>query len=561
MLYTRLGEMLKDAGYITPAQLQAAMEIQKRTPGKKIGEILIANGFVDRKAVYQMLEGQLGVEFVDLGSMVIPRELSGLVSQATAKKFSVLPVKDDGTTLHLAMADPLNFPAADTVRMTAKRKVIPMLAAPEAIEQAISDLYSPVSAEKALQDLQVAADAAPSDSLNILDQEQEAAAPTIRLVNSFLEYAVNQNASDIHLEPREGEMVVRMRLDGLLRQVFTVPRATQNAVIARIKVMGNMDIAEHKVPLDGRSHIRIGERDVDLRISTLPTVYGEKAVIRLLQKSTALLSAEGIGLTGKNLEKFHTLLESSNGVILIAGPTGSGKSSTMYTMIDALNTEQVNLVTLEDPVEYHFDGVNQVQINEKTGMTFASGLRAILRQDPDIIAVGEIRDCETADIAMRAAITGHLVLSTLHTNDAPGTIDRLLDMGVEHYLIASALKGVIAQRLVRRICPHCQEEYTPSREEQQKLQLPFSPARRFSRGKGCPRCFHTGFRGRTAVFEILLITPEIRRAIADGVPRSRLTELIQASDFTPLLQDCVCLVENGITTAGEVYRTIRSALP
>lgn len=560
MLYARLGEMLADAGYITPDQLQAALEIQKNTPGKKTVDILMAEGFVDRDAVCQMLEGQLGVTFADLGSMVIPRELSVLVSQATAKKYHVIPVKDDGITLHLAMADPLNYLAADTVRMTAKRKVIPMLAAPEAIEQAITNLYSPISAEKALQDLHVTPEDAPSDSLNIIGPEPDAA-PTIRLVNSFLEYAVNQNASDIHLEPREGEMAVRMRLDGLLRQVFTVPRATRNAVIARIKVMGNMDIAEHKVPLDGRCHIRIGEKDVDLRISTLPTVHGEKAVIRLLQKSDALLSAEGIGLTGRNLEKFHALLESRNGVILIAGPTGSGKSSTMYTMIDALNTEQVNLVTLEDPVEYHFDGVNQVQINEKTGMTFASGLRSILRQDPDIIAVGEIRDSETADIAMRSAITGHLVLSTLHTNDAPGTIDRLLDMGVEQYLIASALKGVIAQRLVRRICPHCREEYTPTREEQQKLQLPFSSARRFSRGRGCPRCFHTGYRGRTAVFEILIITPELRRAIADGVPRSRLAELIQASDYTPLLQDCVRLVETGVTTAEEVHRTIRSALP
>ena len=353
-------------------------------------------------------------------------------------------------------------------------------------------------------------------------------------------------------------MYVRMRIDGVLRQVFVVPKGTQSAVIARIKVMGNMNIAEHKIPLDGRSNVRIGEKDVDLRISTLPTVYGEKVVIRLLNKSSSLLNTKGIGLVGKNLQKFNALLENSNGVILIVGPTGSGKSSSMYTMIGKLNTEQVNLVTLEDPVEYNFDGVNQVQINEKTGMTFASGLRSILRQDPDIIAVGEIRDGETADIAMRAAITGHLVLSTLHTNDAPSTIDRLLDMGVESFLISSALKGIISQRLVRRICPNCRTEYTPSAEEQQMLRLPVQPGRRFYRGKGCPMCFNTGYRGRTAVFEILTLTGPIKRAIADNVPHSQLMQLIEESDFEPLITDCVRLVQNGTTTVDEAYRTVNS---
>ena len=362
----------------------------------------------------------------------------------------------------------------------------------------------------------------------------------------------------MHLEPRESAMYVRMRIDGVLRQVFVVPKGTQSAVIARIKVMGNMNIAEHKIPLDGRSNVRIGEKDVDLRISTLPTVYGEKVVIRLLNKSSALLNTKGIGLTGKNLDKFNALLENSNGVILIVGPTGSGKSSSMYTMIGKLNTEQVNLVTLEDPVEYNFDGVNQVQINEKTGMTFASGLRSILRQDPDIIAVGEIRDGETADIAMRAAITGHLVLSTLHTNDAPSTIDRLLDMGVESFLISSALKGIISQRLVRRICPNCRTEYTPTAEEQQMLRLPVTPGRKFYRGKGCPMCFNTGYRGRTAVFEILTLTGPIKHAIADNAPHSQLMKLIEESDFEPLIVDCTRLVQNGTTTVEEAYRTVNS---
>ena len=559
MVYRRLGTRLVAAGHITEEQLNMVLEIQKEQPGKRIDEILIEKGFVPHSVVYKTLEQQLGVKYIDLTIADLNRDLIRLVPLNMAKKYNIIPVEIQDDTLYLAMLDPLNFLATDAVRQTVKRKVVPMLANSEGINHAMGYLYGAVTAEKALQDLTSGDEEVYSEvEINVIDDDAENTAPTIRLVNSFLEYAVNQNASDIHLEPRESGMYVRMRIDGVLRQVFTVPRSNQNAVVARIKVMGNMNIAEHKIPLDGRSNVRVGEKEIDLRISTLPTVYGEKVVIRLLYKSNALLNTKGIGLTGKNLRKFESLLENSNGVILIVGPTGSGKSSSMYTMIGKLNTEQVNLVTLEDPVEYNFDGVNQVQINEKTGMTFASGLRSILRQDPDIIAVGEIRDGETADIAMRSAITGHLVLSTLHTNDAPSTIDRLLDMGVERFLISSALKGIISQRLVRRICPYCKTEYTPSKEEQQKLRLPYAPGRTFYRGKGCARCFNTGYRGRTAVFEILVLNQEVRRGIADGVPHSQLRKLIDDSDFEPLIYDCVRLVENGTTTVDEAYRTVNS---
>ena len=563
MVYRRLAELLLGSGHITVEQLQTALDLQKKAPNKKLHEIILEKGFTTQKAVYQTMEKQLGVKFIDLSSSVIPQELARIIPKALAKKHNVVPVQADPNTLYLAMSDPLNFVATEAVRMVAKRKVVPMLADPTAINRAIADLYGSETAERALQELQVTDTTDQGVDLQtvtstVIGDDDGTAAPTVRLVNSFLEYAVNQNVSDIHMEPRESAMFIRMRIDGVLRHVFTVPRATQSAVIARIKVMGNMNIAEHKIPLDGRSNIRVGEADVDLRISTLPTVYGEKVVIRLLRKSSSLLNTKGIGLTGKNLSKFNALLENSNGVILIVGPTGSGKSSSMYTMIGKLNTEQVNLVTLEDPVEYNFDGVNQVQINEKTGMTFASGLRSILRQDPDIIAVGEIRDGETADIAMRAAITGHLVLSTLHTNDAPSTIDRLLDMGVESFLISSALKGIISQRLVRRICPNCREEYTPTPEEQKMLHLPVTPGRKFYRGKGCPMCFNTGYRGRTAVFEILVLNSAIRHAIADNIPHSQLMELIHQSDFEPLINDCVRLVLNGTTTVEEAYRTVNS---
>lgn len=562
MVYKRLGELLVANKTINESQLKIALDIQRKSPGKKLGEILVAQGFTTQPLIYKALERQLGAEYIELSGMELPKEIAQLVPRSLATKYNVIPVRFTDDVVHLAMADPLNFVATDAIAMATKRKVVPMLASEDALNRAISNLYGSESAEKALSELQSnepdTTDYQNIVAANVIGADSENAAPTIRLVNSFLEYAVNQNVSDIHLEPRESFMAVRMRIDGVLRQVFTVPRSTQNAVIARIKVMGNMNIAERRIPLDGRSNIRIGDRDIDLRISTLPTVYGEKAVIRMLYKSSSLLNTKGIGLTGKNLEKFNSLLDNSNGVILIVGPTGSGKSSSMYTMIGKLNTEQVNLVTLEDPVEYNFDGVNQVQINEKAGMTFASGLRSILRQDPDIIAVGEIRDGETADIAMRAAITGHLVLSTLHTNDAPSTLDRLLDMGVESYLISSALKGVISQRLVRRICTNCKIEYEATAEEQEMLHMPVVPGRRFYKGAGCPMCFNTGYRGRIAVFEILTLNSAIKHAVADNAPHSRLMELIYESDFEPLIADCVRLVESGVTTVAEAFRTVNS---
>ncbi len=560
MAYKRLGDMLVSIGLLNDKQLAEALEQQKKS-GKKLGAVLVDGGYIRQQQLFDALERQLGVEFVDLNATAIPAEMARILPRTLAKKYNIVPVKGDSGALYIAMDDPLNFVAIEAVKAATRRKVIPMIATTEAIERAVTGLYGSEDAEKALKELS-SENGAPQNSTgvaisNVIDADENAA-PTIRLVNSILEYAVNQGASDIHLEPREQEMVVRMRIDGVLRRAFTVPTATQAAVIARIKVMGNMNIAEHKIPLDGRSNIRVGGKDVDLRISTLPTVYGEKVVIRLLDKSSALLSTKGIGLEGRNLEKFNALLENSNGVILIVGPTGSGKSSTMYTMIGRLNTDQVNLVTLEDPVEYNLDGVNQVQINEKTGMTFASGLRSILRQDPDIIAVGEIRDGETAQIAMRAAITGHLVLSTIHTNDAPSTLDRLRDIGVEPYLISSALKGILSQRLVRRICPNCREEYTATPEEQKMLHLPVAAGRKFYRGKGCPICFNTGYRGRTAVYEILVLNSAIKRAIADDVPHSELMNIIESSDFEPLLKDCIRLVEKGVTTVQEAYRTVNS---
>ena len=463
------------------------------------------------------------------------------------------------------MSDPMNFYAIEEVRKAVRKKVVPMVATSTAVDRAIQVLYGNEGAAKAIEEMKREAAATQEVSVpdaafvsNQLGEDNISNAPTIRLVNAIIERAITERASDIHLEPRENELQVRMRIDGLMRYIMTVPRDLQASVISRIKIMSSLDIAEHRIPQDGRFNVRMKDKDIDLRVSTLPTVYGEKIVARLLDKSGQKLSKDAIGLSGSDLQKYDHMLHCRSGVLLIVGPTGSGKSTTMYTMIDDLNKDDVNLVTLEDPVEYNVNGVNQVQINEKTGMTFASGLRAILRQDPDIIAVGEIRDGETADIAMRSAITGHVVLSTIHTNDAVGTIERLFDIGVEPYLVSSAMRGIISQRLVRRICPNCKESYEPSEDELLELGMPAKSGMLFYRGKGCPNCFHTGYRGRIAVFEMLEITSKVRAMISRRASRDEIeTELKKPeSGFVSLRKNALRPVLEGVTTGEEVMRVI-----
>ena len=564
MAYKRLGDMLLESGYITSEQLGSALTAQKDS-GKRLGEQLIDSGYITEKELIDVLCMQLGIDFIDLSNVILPSELTQAIPKNMAKKYSMVPVKVSPDEVHVAMSDPMNFIAQEEARSAARRRIVPMVSTKLAIERAIMQLYGNEGAARAIEDMRIEAATANPEGGDVrfagaqIGEEDDAqSAPTIRLVNSIIERAATERASDIHLEPREGDLQVRMRIDGLMRNVLTVPRDLQGSVISRLKIMSGMNIAERRVPQDGRTNVRIKSRDIDLRLSTLPTIYGESVVVRLLDKSAQLLDPEGIGLYGDNLQKYRTLIHSNNGVLLIVGPTGSGKSSTMYTMFRELNTEQVKLITLEDPVEYNIDGINQVQINEKTGLTFSSGLRSILRQDPDIVAIGEIRDGETAEIAMRAAITGHLVLSTIHTYDAPSTIDRLVDIGVEPYLIASGLRGIISQRLVRRICPHCREEYTPSMDDLDALGLSADSGRKFYHGVGCPLCFHTGYRGRTAVFEILIIDRELRRAITDGATREELRRILQNADFTPLSASCLQLVNDGVTTVEEAKRTINA---
>lgn len=553
----RLGDLLVSAGLITPAQLDQALARQQDTK-ERLGEALINSGVITEAQLIQALEMQLGIEFVDLSRLTIPTELARLLPRNLARRHNIVPVKLENDTLTLAMSDPLNYIAFEDAKTTTRKRVIPVIASASAIDRAIMTLYGSEGAARAIEEMKREAGGEVTFEESTADIDDPQAAPTIRLVNSIIQRAFSERASDIHLEPRKEELRVRMRIDGIMRNVLTVPRRLQASVISRFKIMASMDIAERKVPQDGRANVRVNQSEIDLRLSTIPAVYGENMVIRLLVKDSGLLQREALGLSPRDQKKYDALLHNAAGVVLMAGPTGSGKSSTMYTMMQELNQESVNLITLEDPVEYDIDGITQVQINEKTGMTFASGLRAILRQDPDIIAVGEIRDGETAQIAMRAAITGHLVLSTIHTSNSLSTLDRLTDIDVPPYLIGGALKGVISQRLIRKICPNCRTQYAPGREEAEKAGLHWTPALRLYRGEGCPDCFHTGYRGRTGVFEILIVDRPMASAIARKRPREELERLLHQGDFTPLEESCRQLVLDGITTAEEAIRTIAS---
>ena len=559
MAYRRLGELLVAAGAITEEELERGLALQKGTKDR-LGTVLIANNIITEDELITALQMQLGIEFVDLTRVNIPTELAQTVPHSIARQYQVVPVRVVKDELFLAMADPLNFYAVEEARKAARKKIVPMVATAAAVERSIRVLYGSEGAARAIEEMKrefaASGELYPDAAFvsNRLDEDLVNSAPTIRLVNSILERAITERASDIHIEPREEDMQVRMRVDGRMRDILTVPKDLQGSVISRVKIMSGMDIAERRVPQDGRFNVRVKEKDIDLRVSTLPTVYGEKIVARLLDKSGGAVTPEAIGLEGEDRQKFDQMLRLTNGVLLIVGPTGSGKTTTMYTMINKLNTREVNLITLEDPVEYNIGGVNQVQINERTGLTFASGLRAILRQDPDIIAVGEIRDGETAEIAMRAAITGHIVLSTVHTGDAVGAIERLEDIGVEPYLIGSALRGVISQRLVRRVCPRCRVGYEPTDEELADLGVKRRPGMKFWRGEGCPDCFNTGYHGRIAVFEMLPVNRQLRRLISRGASREEIEDTLEDTGFTTLRDNVLRLVEDGTTSVEEALR-------
>lgn len=560
--YMRLGDLLISAGVIRPEQLNDALAIQKKTR-ERLGDVLINNGIITEQQLIEALQMQLGVDFVDLTAVSIPLELARFVPRSIAKKYCVVPVKLQKDELYVAMSDPLNFEAQEEIKSASHKQVVPMIATRRAVEQAIATLYGNEGTARAIEEMKREAGSNQADIVPVQMSKAvdngASEAPTIRFVNSVIERAITERASDIHLEPQEGEMVVRMRIDGVLRRIFTVPANLQATVIARLKIMGGMNIAERKIPQDGRAMVTAKDKEIDLRISSIPTIYGEKIVLRLLDKASGHINRKTIGLEGEDEKKYDRLLKNSSGVILIVGPTGSGKSTTMCAMIQELCNEQTNIMTLEDPVEYNIPGANQCQINEKTGMTFAAGLRSILRQDPDVISVGEIRDGETASIAVRAAITGHLVISTLHTNDAVSTISRLVDIGVEPYMISSALRGVVSQRLVRKICPQCRKAYTPTEEEKRMVGIAENEDVTFYKGEGCQECGRTGYRGRRGVFEILTLDAALRREVANNASSEELTKTALENGFVTMKDNCRRLVLEGVTTVAEAAKAINSA--
>ncbi|MEF9987513.1 MAG: ATPase, T2SS/T4P/T4SS family [Christensenella sp.] len=554
----QIGQLLLNERLITSEQLEAALEIQKKT-GKLIGDILIDKGFVSELAFTKALAKRLKTTFVDLAGTRIDSAAVHMIDEEYARENDVIAIDKKNSTLVVAMSNPMNFRIIEDVRIDTGMDIVPVIATVSSIREAVGKYYVNKEAREAAEDVNKEFSAAFSQEMSSIDvalDERVDSAPVVRLVNSIIEQAMKLNASDIHIEPMRNDTRIRMRIDGNLQDVLTLSSGAHASIVTRIKIMSSMDIAERRIPLDGRCEMEINGEKLDLRISTSPTVYGEKAVLRLLTNNFLKTQAKAhmLGLSDANMRMFERLVKVPRGIVLVTGPTGSGKTTTLYTMINEIMNVQLNVVTIEDPVEFKIDGANQMQINNKAGLTFASGLRAILRQDPDVIMVGEIRDTETAQIAIRASITGHLVLSTLHTNDAASTINRLVDMGAETYLVASALAGVIAQRLIRKICPYCKTEYESSPAENMLLGLHESVT--LHKGKGCPRCNFTGYMGRKAIHEILLVSEEMQELIASGANAHKIAERAQQDGTITLRDDMLKNVLSGESTVEEFIKAV-----
>lgn len=540
----RLGDLLVGAGLITEEQLQQALK--NKSESQKLGDVLLQQGLITEQQLIEVLEFQLGIPHVSLFRYPIDTSLISLIPREMARRYQLIPLRKEGDKLYVAMADPMDFYAIEDLRLRTGFHIEPAIASKDEILRAINKFYDLDDGVKEFLD------EAPTEIQEEKITNEDA--PVVKLVNQILQNAVQQRASDIHLDPHETKVVLRYRVDGVLRTERALPRSMQNVLTARIKIMANLDITESRVPQDGRIKVGLEAHHIDLRVSTLPTVYGEKIVMRVLDLSSSLNNLSQLGFNKVNLQRFKKLIQQPTGIVLITGPTGSGKSSTLYAALNQLNSEDVNIITVEDPVEYQLEGINQIQVNANVGMTFANGLRAILRQDPNIIMVGEIRDRETADVAVRASLTGHLVLSTLHTNDSLGTITRLIDMGVEPFLVASSLSGVVAQRLVRRVCRDCGQLEEPTIREQEIFAKRGITVDKVNRGKGCGTCNETGYKGRVAVHELLVIDNELRRMIMNKESYSKLREVAIKNGTIFLIDDGLLKVKQGITTTEEILR-------
>ena len=546
----RLGDILVESGFLNASELAEALSTQKET-GKRLGEVIVESGLMTEFDILRAVSSQYDYPIIDLSSIEVDPKATALLTQKFCEENVVLPIGFDDDKLVVAIDDPMNITIEDELQFQTGYQITMMLATHSSIMDAVKVNYGKESAAKAAEELgQDLAGEEIDENSDI--SEAVNSAPVVKLVNSMIDYAIRAGSSDIHIEPMEDRVRVRIRIDGVMQEIMSNPLSARDAIITRIKILGGMNIAEKRIPQDGRITTEINGEEVDMRVSILPTVTGEKTVIRILAKNDANLNRSYLGISDHNNEMIDRMIKVPQGICLISGPTGSGKTTTLYTLLSEKNSPETNIITVEDPVEIRIPGLNQVQVNAKAGMTFASGLRSILRQDPDIILVGEIRDGETAEIAMRAAITGHLVFSTIHTNDAVSSINRLIDMGLEPYMVNSALVGVVSQRLVRRICTNCRESYDPDEYDIEMLRL--EPGQKIYRGKGCSECAEKGYKGRIAIHEIVIMTKKMKSLIEKRASEEEMRQLA-VTEGTQMLQDSARdLVLEGITTAEELNR-------
>lgn len=560
-LQTKLIEILTNEKLLTEEQLKKVLDLQQKEGGK-ITKILVQHEFISEKDLLSSLSKNLNVTPIDLAKYKINSSLFELIPKHVASFYQIIPLAKIDNVLTVAMTDPLNILAVDDVKLITGLTVIPVIGSEQEIIKVINNYSTKAAAmEDVIKDLdsedEIELTGDPEEQID-LDKlvEQTEDAPVIRMVNLLLVNAIKERASDIHLEPFEKEIRLRYRIDGVLYEFTPPPKKFQDAVISRVKIMSNLDIAERRIPQDGRFRIKIHGREIDFRTSLLPTVYGEKAVMRVLDKNSLSMDINKLGFHEKGLKTFKEGIRHPHGMILLTGPTGSGKTTTLYSALREVNTAGVNIITVEDPVEYQLHGINQIQVNVKAGLTFASGLRSILRQDPDIVMVGEIRDLETADVGVKAALTGHLVLSTLHTNDAPGSITRMIDMGIEPFLVASSVVVVAAQRLVRKICNNCKEKVKVPLSVLEKAQFNVSnePPEFIYHGKGCSFCKDTGYLGRLSLLEVLLIDDDIRQLVVKGTNSAEIKKMGIEKGMQTLRMVGLDRVREGMTTLEEVLR-------
>jgi len=558
----RLGEALVEAGLLTPEQVDRGLEAQRRL-GAPLGETLVSLGLVKANDVGPILARSLGVTYVNPRGVEVDDSLIDRVPESFIRERRILPLRIEEGQLFVASADPLDLGMIDDLKLIVRLPVVAVLSMERDLQAAINTLFDARRhAEEAIREIDAERSAAGETKDELTTEELSllaADAPVVRLVNSIVHGAFSQGASDIHIEPQKDETRVRYRVDGLLYDHMKLPKQHHAAVVSRIKIMARLNIAERRLPQDGRVALSYQSKEYDLRVSTMPSMFGEKAVLRVLDKSSVRLSFEQLGLLPDQEETLRWLVTRPYGMVLVTGPTGSGKSTTLYAALATINDPSRNVITIEDPVEYQLPGITQTEANQRVGMTFARGLRAMVRQDPDVIMVGEIRDLETAEIAIQAALTGHLVFSTLHTNDAPGAVVRLDHMGVEPFLISSAVIGVLGQRLLRVVCPSCREWYTPSPSFLSQFrvnggQLP--PDTRFARGRGCRDCNNLGYRGRTAVFEVMRISDAVREMVLKRQPATAIAEQARREGMRTMRESAVEKALQGITSAEEILRVI-----